>query len=150
MGTGEGRTTLFPFYEIKGGGQKVKLLLVTFLTLCGEFYYFIRCFPIFSHHCVSSCVDGTIKVWNMKSTECLNTFRIAGDVPVNSVHPIPKSNDQFLICNRTNTIAVVNLQGQVGFFWLARFMEVFYFFLWSTVPLSVQDYRGFCTFFTNV
>lgn len=65
------------------------------------------------HQCMSCCVDGTIKVWNMKSLECVNTFRVCGDVPVNSIHPIPKSNDQFLICNRTNTVVVVNIQGQI-------------------------------------
>lgn len=65
------------------------------------------------HQCMSSCADGTIKVWNMKSMECINTFRICGDVPVNSIHPFPKSNDQFLICNRTNTVFIVNIQGQV-------------------------------------
>lgn len=66
------------------------------------------------HQCISSCADGTIKVWNMKSMECINTFRICGDVPVNSIHSFPKS-DQFLICNRTNTVFIVNIQGQVFF-----------------------------------
>jgi WD40 repeat-containing protein SMU1 len=50
----------------------------------------------------------------MKSLECVNTFRVSGDVPVNSVHLIPKSSDHFLICNRTNTVVIVNLQGQVS------------------------------------
>ncbi|KAH7727523.1 WD-repeat protein [Aphelenchoides avenae] len=66
-----------------------------------------------THYCISSCADGTVKVWNLKSCECINTFRVSGDVPVTSLHPIPKSNDQFLICNRTNTVVVVNLQGQI-------------------------------------
>uniref|UniRef100_A0A914EHT6 WD40 repeat-containing protein SMU1 n=1 Tax=Acrobeloides nanus TaxID=290746 RepID=A0A914EHT6_9BILA len=64
------------------------------------------------HHCVSACSDGTVKTWNMKSSECISTFRVSGDIPVNSVHPIPKSNDQFVICNRTNTVYIVNLKGQ--------------------------------------
>ncbi|KAI1712858.1 WD domain, g-beta repeat domain-containing protein [Ditylenchus destructor] len=65
------------------------------------------------HNVMSCCADGTIKVWNMKSLECITTFRVCGDVPVNSIHPLPKSGDQFLICNRTNTVYVVNLQGQI-------------------------------------
>lgn len=55
----------------------------------------------------------TLQVWSLKSLESINTFRVSGDVPVNSIHLIPKSNDQFLICNRTNTVVIVNLQGQV-------------------------------------
>ncbi|CAK5009796.1 unnamed protein product [Meloidogyne enterolobii] len=65
------------------------------------------------HQCVSGCADGTVKVWNLKSMECINTFRVQQEIPVMSVHLLPKSNDQFLICNRSNTIYVCNLQGQV-------------------------------------
>jgi len=63
--------------------------------------------------CISCSVDGTLKVWNLKSLECVNTFRISTDIPVNCILPIPKSNDQFVICNRTNTISIINLQGQI-------------------------------------
>jgi len=75
-------------------------------------------------HVLSSCSDGTLKVWSVKSTECQNTFRVsvpgAGSIistPVISVHLVPKSNmtDQqlFVVCNKTNTVHVVNIQGQV-------------------------------------
>jgi len=66
-----------------------------------------------NHHCLSACADGTLKVWNLKSMECTTTFRVSGDVPVNSVHLLPKTNDQFLICNRTNTITIANMSGQI-------------------------------------
>uniref|UniRef100_A0A914GS62 WD40 repeat-containing protein SMU1 n=1 Tax=Globodera rostochiensis TaxID=31243 RepID=A0A914GS62_GLORO len=59
------------------------------------------------------CADGTVKVWNLKTLECVNTFRVQQEVPVMSVHLLLKSNDQFLICNRSNTVYVCNLQGQV-------------------------------------
>ena len=65
------------------------------------------------HACVSGCADGTTKVWNMKTLECMSTFRVGGDAPINSLFLLPKSGDQFLICNRSNTIAICNLQGQV-------------------------------------
>ncbi|KAI3413873.1 Serine/threonine-protein kinase smu1 [Globodera pallida] len=65
------------------------------------------------HQCVSGCADGTVKVWNLKTLECVNTFRVQQEVPVMSVHLLLKSNDQFLICNRSNTVYVCNLQGQV-------------------------------------
>ncbi|CAD5206767.1 unnamed protein product [Bursaphelenchus okinawaensis] len=64
-------------------------------------------------NCISGAVDGALKIWNLKTLECLNTFRIAADVPINSILPIPKSADQFVICNRSNTIFIVNLQGQL-------------------------------------
>ncbi|EPB73637.1 WD domain, G-beta repeat protein [Ancylostoma ceylanicum] len=62
--------------------------------------------------CISSSADGTLRVWNLKTAECSTTFRIAGDTPVNSVTPIPKT-DQVIVCNRSNTLYIVNPQGQV-------------------------------------
>ncbi|CAI4225331.1 unnamed protein product [Auanema sp. JU1783] len=61
---------------------------------------------------VSCSADGTIRVWNTKTTDCVTTFRIAGDTPILSIHPVPKT-DQFVVCNRSNTLYVVNIQGQV-------------------------------------
>ncbi|KAI6241234.1 WD40 repeat-containing protein SMU1 [Aphelenchoides fujianensis] len=64
--------------------------------------------------CLSASVDGTLKLWNLKTLECINTFRIDMDVPINCILPIPKSNDQFVVCNRTNTVVIVNCQGQAS------------------------------------
>ncbi|OZC07748.1 WD domain, G-beta repeat protein [Onchocerca flexuosa] len=65
------------------------------------------------HMCVSASSDGTVRVWNLKTCECVNTVRVASDVVVNSVNPIPKSDNQFIICNRSNTIVIVNIRGQI-------------------------------------
>uniref|UniRef100_A0A1I8EP00 WD40 repeat-containing protein SMU1 n=1 Tax=Wuchereria bancrofti TaxID=6293 RepID=A0A1I8EP00_WUCBA len=65
------------------------------------------------HMCVSASSDGTVRVWNLKTCECVNTVRVAGDTVVNSVNPIPKSDNQFIICNRSNTIVIVNIRGQI-------------------------------------
>jgi WD40 repeat-containing protein SMU1 len=70
-----------------------------------------------SHNMLSASSDGSVKMWNLKSTECVNTFKPAlsgqDDVTINSVHVLPKVNDQFVVCNKTNTVTIMNAQGQV-------------------------------------
>ncbi|KAI8981489.1 WD40-repeat-containing domain protein [Pilobolus umbonatus] len=76
---------------------------------------------------LSASSDGTVKIWDAKSTSCLytvapqptiekdqlNPIGGLGNASVQSIIPFPKRPDQYLVCNKTNTIFVVSIRGQV-------------------------------------
>lgn len=41
---------------------------------------------------------------------------VGREVPILSVQPMPRNADQFIVCSRSNTIAIMNMQGQVSLF----------------------------------
>uniref|UniRef100_A0A6B2L237 WD40 repeat-containing protein SMU1 n=1 Tax=Arcella intermedia TaxID=1963864 RepID=A0A6B2L237_9EUKA len=69
-----------------------------------------------SEKVVSASSDGTLKIWDAKTTECLQTFQpgnLVNEVAIRSVSIMPRNQEQLVVCNRSNTISIMNLQGQV-------------------------------------
>ncbi|KAG8050771.1 hypothetical protein GUJ93_ZPchr0009g582 [Zizania palustris] len=67
---------------------------------------------------ITASSDCTVKVWDTKTTDCLQTFKPppplrGGDASVNSVHLFPKNTDHIIVCNKTSSIYIMTLQGQV-------------------------------------
>jgi len=65
---------------------------------------------------ISCSSDGTIKIWDSKTTECIQTFspsNVALETSIHQVILMPRNVEQLVVCNRSNTIYVMNLNGQV-------------------------------------
>ncbi|KAK4336762.1 hypothetical protein RND71_044064 [Anisodus tanguticus] len=72
------------------------------------------------HFVVSASSDGSVRIWSLKTTECVNVFKtqsvggvVSLESTVNTVKLNPQNLDQYLVCNRSNTMYIMNMQGQV-------------------------------------
>jgi WD40 repeat-containing protein SMU1 len=72
-------------------------------------------------HCVASVgTDGTVRVWDLRTSTCAHQFelRVDGDergvvAPISSICTIPDTDDHLLLCNRSATLFVTTLGGRV-------------------------------------
>lgn len=68
---------------------------------------------------VTGSSDGTVKVWDARTSDCLHTFRPAMEnvaemeTMIHTVIPLPGPTDQLFISNRTSTAYITTAQGQV-------------------------------------
>ncbi|KAI7903920.1 WD40-repeat-containing domain protein [Cokeromyces recurvatus] len=76
---------------------------------------------------LSASSDGTVKIWDVKTTHCLYTVNPQpviekgqlnpvgglGNASVQTIIPIPKREDQYLVCNKTNTLFIISIRGQI-------------------------------------
>jgi WD40 repeat-containing protein SMU1 len=74
------------------------------------------------HGVLSGSSDGTVKLWALRTAECIATHKPlgGGEPPVNALLLTPKNPDHFVVCNRTNTVLVMNMQVRTLSF-LSRF-----------------------------
>lgn len=66
---------------------------------------------------ISASSDATVRVWDAKTCECLQAFRPpqtgTSEVAVNTVQLHPTNADQLVVCNRSSTVFLMTMHGQV-------------------------------------
>ncbi|CAO3621878.1 unnamed protein product [Cunninghamella echinulata] len=78
---------------------------------------------------LSTSSDGTVKIWDTKTSACLhsiipqpsnvndksvlNPVGGLGSQSVQQIIPLPKTIDQFLVCNKSNILYIMNIRGQI-------------------------------------
>ena len=67
---------------------------------------------------VSSSSDSSVRVWDSKTCECLQTFQppqmtSTGEAAVNNVSLCPHNQDHLIVCNRTSAVHLMTPQGMV-------------------------------------
>jgi len=70
-------------------------------------------------HLVTCASEGLVKIWDFQTKEIVKVIRPPNDKPsmeldVYSITPLPQSGPtKFVICNRSNTLYLVNLEGSL-------------------------------------
>jgi WD40 repeat-containing protein SMU1 len=65
---------------------------------------------------LSASSDGCVKVWDVKTTDCLQTIKPGGmlkDVTVQSVFMLPKNIEHIVVCTKSSNAQIITIKGQV-------------------------------------
>ena len=71
---------------------------------------------------VTGSSDGTVKLWDLRTTECLLTFRPGAgmaaapgmsEVAVHTLQAVPNNPDQIFVCTRSSSAYILTLQGHI-------------------------------------
>lgn len=66
---------------------------------------------------ITASSDATVRIWDGKSCECVQAFRPpqsgTGELAINNVHLFPQNLDHLVVCNRSSTVFIMTMQGQV-------------------------------------
>lgn len=72
------------------------------------------CFSTDSHHVISASSDGSVRVWSVRTRDCLATIRLrkGADIPCLRIMFNPQNSEQLIICDRSNSLTMTTLKGQ--------------------------------------
>ncbi|KAI9141881.1 WD40 repeat-containing protein SMU1-like protein [Paraphysoderma sedebokerense] len=70
---------------------------------------------------ISGSSDGTVRIWDSKTTDCLSTIFPSSEgggqggigKTVNTVVPLKTNPDQFLVCDKSSVVRLMNMRGQI-------------------------------------
>jgi len=67
---------------------------------------------------VSASSDGTVRVWDVRSSECISQFRPPSEVglselAVNTVAFMPDNPEHLIVCNKSSSLFIMTLSGML-------------------------------------
>lgn len=70
------------------------------------------------HQVITGASDGSLRVFNARTSECTATMSLSvggppGSVALESLQLMPQNQDHVLVCGRSNAMVIVSLQGDV-------------------------------------